>query len=373
LVAPGVEAANIPSSRSKYSRRGDIMGWYRIFAGVVVTFALSGESQIFASSIKTNIAHRGASGYLPEHTLEAASLAHGMGADYIEPDLVLTRDNQVIVLHDLRLDTTTNVSSVFPARKRKDGHWYAIDFTLSEIKRLRVGERRNKTGEAAYPDRFPSQNLLFEVPTFSEFIDLVQGLNQSSGKSIGIYPEIKEPGFHKKAGKDITRIVYQTLKDKGYDKKPEQIFLQCFDPLELKRLKTEFKTRIPLIQLIGINSWWKNPPADYEAMLTKEGLKEIATYASGIGPWTGHILQKHQHGNIMASTGLVAMAHVQGLLVHAYTARADALPPGVRNFHDLLELLFKKEKVDGLFTDFPDKVRSFLQSQTSSKKKSIGT
>lgn len=312
---------------------------------------------------KIVIAHRGASGYLPEHTLEAASLAHGLGADFIEPDLVLTKDSHLIILHDILLDSTTDVHIKFPDRKRKDGHWYAIDFTLKEIKTLKVGERRNKkTNDSPYPDRYPQEDRIFQIPTFQEFITLVQGLNKSMGKNVGIYPEIKEPRFHLKAGYDITKIAYNMIQKNGYESRTNQIYIQCFSPAELIRLKSEFKTKIPLIQLIGENSWWPDPAANYDQMKTIEGLKKISSYAEGIGPWVGQVLTLHQHGNILTSTGIVAKAHQLGLKVHPYTARKDSLPKGISSFEKLHSILLENEKADGIFTDFPDLSRNIIRT-----------
>ena len=157
-------------------------------------------SPIARASNKTIvIAHRGASGYLPEHTLESASLAHNMGADFIEPDLVLSKDEVVVILHDIHLESTTNVKSLFPNRKREDGHWYAIDFTLAELKSLYVHERTQKSStKAVFPKRFPVHLNIFQIPTLDEFILLIHGLNKSRNKKIGIYPEIKNPFFIKK-------------------------------------------------------------------------------------------------------------------------------------------------------------------------------
>ena len=166
---------------------------------------------------KTVIAHRGASGYLPEHTLAAKALAHGMGADFIEQDVVLTADDEAIVLHDIHLDTVTNVASQFPDRARPDGYFYAIDFSLEEIRRLKVHERVSReTRQAVYPQRFPDRHSIFRVPTLAEEIQLIQGLNKSTGRCAGIFPEIKSPAWHQSEGKDISRIVLEILARHGY-------------------------------------------------------------------------------------------------------------------------------------------------------------
>ena len=138
------------------------------------------------------IAHRGASGYLPEHTLQAAAYAHALGADYIEQDVVLSKDSVPVVLHDIYLNSVTDVKKKFSNRKREDGNWYVTDFTLSELKELNVNERLHSNGmEAVYPNRFPISKGNFQVSTLSDHIELIQGLNVSTKRNVGIYPEIK--------------------------------------------------------------------------------------------------------------------------------------------------------------------------------------
>ena len=161
---------------------------------------------------KIVIAHRGASGYLPEHTLEAKAMAHAMNVDFIEQDLVLSKDNVAIVIHDIYLDDVTNVATKYPDRKRKDNRYYVIDFTFEELKKLKVTERFNpKTGEQVFKNRFPIWKGNFKLHSLQEEIELLQGLNKSTGKNIGIYPEIKEPEFHKKEGKNLTKVVLKVL------------------------------------------------------------------------------------------------------------------------------------------------------------------
>ncbi len=176
------------------------------------------------------IAHRGASGYLPEHTLAAKALAHGMGANFIEQDVVLSRDGTAIVLHDIHLDSTTDVAQRFPGRARADGRFYAIDFDLQEIRQLRVHERTHfKTGEAVFPQRFPAQPNLFQVPTLAEEIDLLAGLDRSRGCATGLYIELKAPNWHRSEGQDLSAAILAVLEETGYWNRPDQVFLQCFD------------------------------------------------------------------------------------------------------------------------------------------------
>ena len=152
------------------------------------------------------IAHRGASGYLPEHTLEAATLAYTMGSDYIEQDLVLSRDGIPVVLHDIHLDTVTDVASLFPERKREDGRYYVIDFDVAELKTLSVHERRKLSGEQVYPNRYQG-DARFTIATFEEHIELITNLNRQLGRDIGLYPEIKAPAWHRQEGYDFSQIV----------------------------------------------------------------------------------------------------------------------------------------------------------------------
>ncbi|MFV8783799.1 glycerophosphodiester phosphodiesterase [Microbulbifer sp. SA54] len=328
------------------------------------------------------IAHRGASGYLPEHTLEAKALAYGMRADFIEQDLVLSKDNHLIVMHDIYLDGVTDVASRFPGRAREDGHFYAIDFTLEELKRLRVTEAFvSHLGLQApkHPRRFPLWKSSFQLATFEEELELIQGLNHSLGYDTGIYPEIKKPAFHRREGRDIARKVLEVLKQYGYINGQQKVFLQCFDAEELQRIHSrlmpELDMDLPLIQLIAESHWgekkveqsgaWVN--YDYAWMRTGDGLKRIAQYASGIGPWYPMLLDIS--GGSVAVNDLTGNAHSLGLAVHPYTFRADSgpLPAGITDFSELLALFVDQVAVDGLFTDHPDKVRAFLQEREKSK------
>ncbi|MGY0427283.1 MAG: glycerophosphodiester phosphodiesterase, partial [Polaribacter sp.] len=198
---------------------------------------------------KIVIAHRGASGYLPEHTMEAKTMAFAMNADYIEQDLVLSKDDIPIVIHDIYLDDVTDVATKFPSRKRADSRYYVIDFTFDELKTLNVSERFNpETGKQFFPNRFPKGKGTFKLHSFQEEIELIQGLNASTGKNIGIYPEIKEPAFHQKEGKKLTEIVLKILSDYGYNTKKDKCILQCFDAKELERIRKELKSKLFLVQ-----------------------------------------------------------------------------------------------------------------------------
>lgn len=312
----------------------------------------------FASD-KIVIAHRGASGYLPEHTLAAKAMAHAMGADYIEQDVVLTKDGVPVVLHDHYLDTVTDVAIRFPARKRQDGRYYAIDFTLAEIKTLRAFERIDlKTGKRVFPKRFPSGLSDFRVPTLEEEIELIKGLNASTGRTIGIYPEIKAPAFHRAEGQDISKIVLSVLKKHGYSTKQDAVYLQCFDWNETQRIRDTLGYEGKLIQLIAENDWNEAPGVDFEALRQPDGLRAIAKVADGIGPWIAHVVDATGK-----PTDLVANAHAVGLHLHPYTLRADALPVWAATFDDAMEIVLFTAGADGIFTDFTDLAVSNLATR----------
>jgi glycerophosphoryl diester phosphodiesterase len=300
------------------------------------------------------IAHRGASGYLPEHTLEAVTLAHAQQADFIEQDLVLSRDLRLVVLHDIYLENVTNVEQMFPRRHRQDGRYYVFDFTLTELKTLRVHERQNNQGKQVYPSRYQGSGI-FTIATFEEQIELIQQLNRQFNRNIGIYPEIKSPAWHKRQGADISQIVLNVLRKYDLDDPNKAVYLQCFDFSETKRLRNTFKAKVKLIQLIGENSWAQSK-TDYKYLKSSEGLKAIAKVAQGIGPWIPQIFNTQTQ----ESTGLTERAQQMGLKVHPYTFRQDSLH-GKLSAEQTLKLLFKELKIDGIFTDFPDTVKTQLK------------
>lgn len=327
---------------------------------------------------KVVIAHRGASGYLPEHTLPAKAMAFAQGADYLEQDLVMTKDDQLVVLHDHYLDRVTDVADRFPDRARKDGRYYAIDFTLAEIKSLKFSEGftiENGKKVQTFPGRFPMGKSDFRVHTFEEEIEFIQGLNRSTGKNIGLYPEIKAPWFHHQEGKDIAKRVLEVLKKYGYTKKTDKIYLQCFDANELKRIRNELEPKmgvdLKLVQLIAYTKWneteeqqpdgkWVN--YSYDWMLEPGAMEKIAQYADGIGPdYHMLIADSSTNGHIIIN-GMVKEAHEHHLEVHPFTVRADQLPPYAKDVNELYDALYRQADVDGLFTDFPDKAVSYLHS-----------
>lgn len=302
----------------------------------------------------TVIAHRGASGYLPEHTLAAAAMAHAMGADYIEQDVVMSRDGELIVLHDLTLDATTDVAARFPGRQRADGHYYAIDFDLAEIRTLRVHERREPDGKLVFPGRFDTAGVDFRIPTLREEIALIQGLNRSTGRDVGVYVEPKSPAWHRADGRDLLAAVVGVLAEFGYVGRGDKAFLQSFDFESLRELRFGLGSDLKLVQLIGENIWGESP-SDFDYLRSDEGLAEIAAFADGIGPWLPQVIRL-RGADAGQPTGLVAAAHRQGLLVHAYTLRADQLPDNIPSLETAVDLLVNHARLDGLFTDHPDRV-----------------
>lgn len=312
---------------------------------------------------KIVIAHRGASGYLPEHTLASKAMAYAQGVDFIEQDLVMSRDDEIIVLHDHLLDTVSNVRELFPDRARPDGSFYVVDFTLDELRRLAIYERfefGDGKMKPVFPRRFPIAASTFRIHTLAEEIELIQGLNRSTGNSIGIYPEIKSPSFHRQEGKDISVAVLSVLKEYGYINHSGDIYLQCFDPDELVRIHDRLlpaaEMKLPLIQLIA-------GEARYKPMLSADGMQEVSKYAVGIGPSMSLLVDAESTASNVSISNLTAWAHASNLKVHAYTFRQDSdqIPPYASNFEHLLKIFFVDVGIDGVFTDFPDRVVEYVE------------
>ena len=313
------------------------------------------------------IAHRGASGYLPEHTLAAYGVAMLQGADFIEPDLVMTRDGELIARHDNRLDLTTDVAArpEFARLKRTkdvDGTrmsgWFSEDFTLAEIKQLRSIER--------LPDIRPGNRRFdgqFEVPTLREILAVVRDHEQRLGRRIGIYPETKHPTHFARLGLPMEPALVALLGDYGYTRKDDPVYLQSFEPTSLKKLRA--LTPLALIQLLDDGGGpfdLRATGESYDAMATAAGLAHIATYADGVGPNKERIIA-HDAQNRLAPqpTSFIRDAHAVGLEVHAYTFRAENyfLPTELRNGDDPavcgdLEReihAYLAAGIDGLFVD----------------------
>lgn len=334
---------------------------------------------------KIVIAHRGASGYLPEHSIAAKAMAHAMDADYIEQDVVMTKDNHLVVLHDPYLDRVTDVMEVFPNRSRLifgQKRWLAIDFTLQEIKQLRMTEGftvdpETNSKSAGYPARFPLFKSSFQISTLQEEIELIQGLNFSRNKNIGIYVEIKAPWFHQLEGKDISKKTLEVIKSYGYSNKQDKAYVQCFDPDETKRindkLMPELGMNLKLIQLIAETEWnetmrmveGKLIPYSYEWMFKPDAMKKIAKYADGIGPWKPMLVSTKSTPTNLIINNMVKQAHLHGMKVHPYTFRKDQdrIPAYAKNFEQLLDIFLYQVGVDGVFTDFPDLAVEFIKKK----------
>lgn len=343
--------------------RSSLLAAALITAGYM-TVPMTGAGQALAQDIKQErvvIAHRGASGYLPEHTLPAKALAYGMGADFIEQDVVLSKDGVPVILHDIHLDTTTDVATRFPDRKREDGRYYAIDFTLAELKTLTVTERfKADTGKQVYAGRFPGDFGIFKIPTLEEEIKLVQGLNQSTGRNVGIYPELKDPAFHRAEGQDIARVVIEVLDRWGYNDPAANAYLQCFDWNETKRIRNELGYKGKMVQLLAENRWGVSPGTDYDYLKSEDGILEMAKVVDGIGPWLPQVISGlGENGTAIMTPTLIAAQRAQ-LAVHPYTLRADQLPKWAGDMDVALRAIFDDAGIDGIFTDFPDQAVGYL-------------
>lgn len=298
------------------------------------------------------IAHRGASAYLPEHSREAYLLAYGMGADFLEPDLVLTADGVLVSMHDATLEATTDAAERYPDRARADGRWYAFDFTLAELRRLNLRERvEPDTGQARYPERWPAGRGRFQLVSFDELIELTIELNRMTGRTVGLYPELKFPSLHAEQGLDISAVLVETLGRHGLPRADLPLFIQCFEPGPLESLRAEFGDRFRLIQLIGENDWAMNA-IDYDAMRSVDGLQAISAYADGIGAPLARLIEPGA-GNVPRAAAMLDRARALGLEIHPFTFRRESMPAGT-TLEQMLGLFMHQLKVEALFTDHPD-------------------
>ena len=308
------------------------------------------------------IAHRGASGERPEHTLAAYERAIDQGADYIEPDLVVTKDLHLVARHETELSDTTDVAEreEFADRRRTrnvEGQmvagWFADDFTLAELRSLRVKERL-----AGLRPANKAFDGLYQIPTFEEIVTLVRAKEAETGRKVGLYPELKHPTMLlEQAGIDTVDLLVSKLREYDLDDADDPVFVQIFEVGPLKRLDAMVET--PLVLLISSEGGpYDESAMQWAQMMTPAGLAEIAAYADGIGPWLGHVL-----GADGTPTSLVADAHAAGLKVHPWTVRKENafLPPPLQstggeaargNVEALIGLL-EAAGVDGYFTDDP--------------------
>jgi glycerophosphoryl diester phosphodiesterase len=339
--------------------------------------------------------HRGAPGYLPEHTLEGYRLAIEAGVDFIEPDLVITKDGVLIVRHEPLLSGTTDVADhpEFADRKVKrtlDGveveDWFAGDFTLAEIKTLKAKQ--------AMADRDQSHNGKYAIPTLQEVIDLAKAESAARGRVIGIYPETKHPTYHAQLGMPLEDKLLETLKAAGWTEKTSPVIIQSFEVGNLKYLHG--KTNVRLVQLVDADGLDQDgnitlavpsaQPYDfvvagdkrtYKDLVSKAGLAEIKTYADGVAPWKPYIQPSKQvdanndgqpddlNGDgkmderdrvLIEPTSVVKDAHEAGLFVHSWTFRSEPyrLASDYKNDPSAEYKVFYDLGIDGLFSDFPD-------------------
>jgi glycerophosphoryl diester phosphodiesterase len=312
------------------------------------------------------IAHRGASGYRPEHTLASYTLAIEQGADYIEPDLVATRDGHLIARHEPLLDDTTDVKSrpQFADRKSTrllDGKsvtgYFASDFTLAEIKQLRAVQSN--------PARSKEHDGRYEIPTFEEILDLLGRESARRQRAIGIYPETKHPSFHLALGLPLEQRLLDALRRHKLDRADGPVFIQSFESANLQYLRP--KTRLPLVQLLDDGALQfdaagqrivsvKIPQlGDERGGTSPRSLEDVAKYANAIGPWKRQILRDVGAPQLL-QTSLIEQAHAAGLRVHTYTFRTEpaTLAP---EYHEDPQLEFRQFYalgIDGVFSDFPD-------------------
>jgi len=314
----------------------------RLKVAGIAMLLLGGAVATMSAAVSTPIiiGHRGAPGHRPEHTLAGYRLAAEMGADYIEPDLVSTKDGVLIARHENEIAGTTDAATKFPDRKRTktiEGMsitgWFSEDFTLAEIKTLRARER------LAF--RSHGWDGQFEVPTFDEVIELAQQLTKELGRPIGIYPETKHPTYFRRIELPLEDRMLAVLDRRGWNTATAPVFIQSFET-NLRELRP--KTKIKLIQLIE-----GKIPTDQE-------LRTIKSYADGIGPSTRLVIPAIADGTLLPPTDLVARAHALGLLVHVWTLRSEPtfLSGSYRGDPTLEYRQFRALGVDGIFTDFAD-------------------
>jgi glycerophosphoryl diester phosphodiesterase len=319
------------------------------------------------------IGHRGASGYRPEHTLAAYELAARMGADFIEPDLVSTRDHVLVARHENEIGGTTDVAG-HPefadrlATKVIDGNtltgWFTEDFTLAELKTLRASERLPAVRQenTMYDGRF-------EIPTFAEVLALRERLSKDLHRVIGVYPETKHPTYFRSIHLDLETPLVSQVRAAGLDKRTAPIFVQSFELTNLVDLRQHFGLSSRLILLTSASGApydlaSTGDPTTYADLTTATGLRSLSGIVNGIGPDKNQVITRNPDGALGRTTTLVADAHAAGLKVHPYTFRAENtfLPLEYRVGTDSTafgqaideQVRFLQTGIDGLFTDQPD-------------------
>ena len=329
----------------------------------MMLMGLTGAVDAFAADYRPAVAaHRGACGYLPEHTIEAKVMAYAMSPDYIEQDVVMTKDDQLVVMHDYNLDTTTDVAKKFPNRCRADGKYYAIDFTLEEIKSLIVTERFNpKTGKAVFANRFPvDSGIDFRVPTLREEMELIKGLNKSTGKNIGVYVEVKKPNFYAQEGKDIVAATIKVLDEYGYNSMDAKSILQMFDYEAVMSARSK-GWKGELCMLVEVWDGAFHDKERHKWLLTPEGIAEVSKQATIFAPWFSHMAVANADGKGYTINEIADTARKHGMKVHSWTHRVDKPLKGFKDSDAVLDCAFKELKLDGIFSDFADNVVEYLK------------
>ncbi|MCK9901998.1 glycerophosphodiester phosphodiesterase [Parafrankia colletiae] len=318
------------------------------------------------------IGHRGASGYRPEHTLASYELAARMGADFVEPDLVVTKDGHLVCRHEPEIGGTTDVAdrAEFATRrvtKQLDGvavtGWFTEDFTLAELKKLRAKERLPAVRQenTLYDGRY-------EIPTLIEVLELRRRLSAELGREIGVYPETKHPTYFQQAGLALEQRLLDVLNRNGLNTRTAPVFVQSFETKNLGDLRRR-GLRTNAVQLLSsagapYDLTAAGDPRTYADLITPAGLKGIAAYANGVGPEKVQVIPVGADGKLAAPTALVRDAHAAGLLVHPYTFRAENqfLPPDLRrgtvtsDYGRAIDeqVAYLRAGIDGVFTDNPD-------------------
>ncbi|MEM9537973.1 MAG: glycerophosphodiester phosphodiesterase family protein [Cyanobacteria bacterium P01_E01_bin.42] len=319
------------------------------FSTILPTSAVHTEYKTLSGEKPLVIAHRGASGYRPEHTLAAYELAIQQGADYVEPDLVLTKDRILVARHDRYLSDSTNIAEItkFADRQRRDRtsfdtedrfDWWVEDFTLAELKELRAIQTR---------DRDPADDSRYEIPTFQEVIDLVKAKETELGHTIGLYPETKDPQILEAKGFDYIPPLKAILNENNLNRKDAAIYVQSFHDKILRILDGDPDFNVKLVQLVwqGHDRGWEDTSAE-----PNYPLAQIARYADGVGAYKRLILPEGRQ-----SSTFIQEAHALGLEVHAWTFRDDSSPDWVTFDNGEAEIQhYLNQGLDGFFTDFPD-------------------
>jgi glycerophosphoryl diester phosphodiesterase len=351
------------ADRRQVLRMGAVAAAAPMVAGVV-----SSPVEAHGKTRPEVFGHRGASGYRPEHTLASYELAARMGADYIEPDLVSTKDHVLVCRHEPEISGTTDVASrpEFAGRQRTvvlDGvsvtGWWTNDFTLAELKTLRAVERLPAVRQenTIYDGRF-------EVPTFQEVLDLRAKLSKELGRTIGVIPETKHPTYFRRLGLELETPLVRALDRNGLNRRGAKVWIQSFEAKNLKDLNDRYRVQVNLVFLTSASGSPFNDTTTYAQYLTPAGLKELSTYVDGIGPDKNQVIPRAADGTLGTPSSLVKDAHGAGLKVIPYTFRAENqfLPADYRTGTDPNafgraideQITFLKTGIDGLFTDQPD-------------------